>query len=252
MLTISLSQESEAISEILPPELFINAHVMEFDKIADMGLGEHDDEVLLSTSSGFVARRCIPGTGCNSSVRDAIMMHGGGAYLRDVACLRSRRTYLVLSADDFIVYECPLASTSYKKSNCENFMGGSGILPRSLLVDPIKGLVFVSDSSNSVVYVFSSDRTYLGPLSSTRGDLSQPSSMARRPGLYAPLSHSLPPSSQPIAGVRIESSLLFLDAYNVAVPESHPTSAHDLALEVSATGFITGTNFTTTITGEIL
>jgi hypothetical protein len=76
--------------------------------------------------------------------------------------------------------------------------------------------------------------------------------MAQRPGLYATLSRSLPPSSQLIAGVRIESSLLLVDAYNVDLPESHPVSAHDLALEVSATGFITGTNHSTTIAGEIL
>jgi hypothetical protein len=43
-----------------------------------------------------------------------------------------------------------------------------------------------------------------------------------------------------------------MDAYNFTVSNSHPTSSHDLALEVSATGYITGTNFTTTIAGEIL
>lgn len=76
--------------------------------------------------------------------------------------------------------------------------------------------------------------------------------MAQRPGLYAPLSPSHPPSSLPAAGERIEVALAMMDAYNSTVSNSHPTSAHDLALEVSATGYITGTNFTTTIEGEIL
>ncbi|GMI25880.1 hypothetical protein TeGR_g1793 [Tetraparma gracilis] len=79
-----------------------------------------------------------------------------------------------------------------------------------------------------------------------------PDAMAQRPGLYAPLSPSHPPSSLPAAGERIEVALAMMDAYNSTVSNYHPTSAHDLALEVSATGYITGTNFTTTIEGEIL
>ena len=80
----------------------------------------------------------------------------------------------------------------------------------------------------------------------------QPRTIAQRPGLYAPLSPSHPPFSLPAAGERIEVALVMMDAYNSTVSNSHPTSAHDLALEVSASGYITGTNFTTTIEGEIL
>ncbi|GMI24905.1 hypothetical protein TeGR_g14185 [Tetraparma gracilis] len=76
--------------------------------------------------------------------------------------------------------------------------------------------------------------------------------MAQRPGLFAPLSPSLLLSSLPAAGERIEVALVMMDAYNFTVSADHSTSAHDLALEVSASGYITGTNFTTTIEGEIL
>jgi hypothetical protein len=102
------------------------------------------------------------------------------------------------------------------------------------------------------VLVLDFDGSFLAPLTSSRGALVQPSAMAQRPGLYAPLSPSHPPSSLPAAGERIEVALAMMDAYNSTVSNSHPTSAHDLALEVSATGYITGTNFTTTIEGEIM
>ena len=112
--------------------------------------------------------------------------------------------------------------------------------------------MFVADYDFSDVLVLDFDGAFLAPLTSSRGALMQPRAMAQRPGLYAPLSPSHPPPPPPTAGERNQVALVMMDAYNSTVSNSHPTSAHDLALEVSATGYITGTNFTTTIEGEIL
>ena len=181
------------------------------------------------------------------------MMQDGGDYLFGIGVLDE--TYIVADFTDRKIYECPLTAVGISKSNCEVFADkpqGTEWDPRNVLVDPIKRLVFVVDSFYSEVLVLDFDGAFLAPLASSRGALVQPVAMAQRPGLYAPLSPSHPPSSLPTAGERIEVALVMMDAYNSTVSNSHPTSAHDLALEVSATGYITGTNFTTTIAGEIL
>jgi hypothetical protein len=218
-----------------------------------ISIGEHESELLITTGGGKVLRRCIEGTECNPQIRNSVMMFGGFYYLYGIGVLDE--TYIVADMSDDKIYECPLASVGISKSNCEIFANkphGSFWDPYNLLVDPIKRLVFVVDYSYSSVWVLHFDRTVFGPLASSRGDLVQPTGMAQRPGLYAPLSPSHPPSSLPAAGERIEVTLVMVDAYNATIPDAHPTSAHDLALEVSATGYITGTNFATTIEGEIL
>ena len=181
------------------------------------------------------------------------MMQYGGPNLFGIGVLDE--TYIVADRGNEKIYECPLTSVGISKSNCEVFADrpqGTTWDPINVLVDPIKRLVFVVDNFFSDVLVLDFDGAFLAPLTSSRGALIQPAAMAQRPGLYAPLSPSHPPSSLPAAGERIEVALAMMDAYNSTVSNSHPTSAHDLALEVSATGYITGTNFTTTIEGEIL
>ena len=180
------------------------------------------------------------------------MMQYAGSLIYGIGVLDE--TYIVADYTNKI-YECPLTSVGISKSNCEIFADmpqGTYWNPADVLVDPIKRLVFVVDNFYSDVLVFGFDSTFLFPLASSRGALMQPHAIAQRPGLYAPLSPSHPPSSLPAAGERIEVALAMMDAYNSTVSNSHPTSAHDLALEVSASGYITGTNFTTTIEGEIL
>ncbi|GMI19877.1 hypothetical protein TeGR_g9691, partial [Tetraparma gracilis] len=216
-----------------------------------ISLGEHDSELLITTSAGKVLRRCLEGTGCTPQTRNSVMMQYGGSYLRGIGVLDE--TYIV--ADTSKIYKCPLTSVGISKSNCEIFADqpqGTDWDPTNVLVDPIKRLVFVVDLFYSDVLVLDFDGAFLAPLASSRGALMLPRAMAQRPGLYAPLSPSHPPSSLPAAGERIEVALSMMDAYNFTVSNSHPTSAHDLALEVSASGYITGTNFTTTIAGEIL
>ena len=218
-----------------------------------ISLGEHDSELLITTKLGKVLRRCLDGTGCNPQTRNSVMMQYGGSNLNGIGVLDE--TYIVVDWGDDKIYECPLTSVGISKSNCEVFADqpqGTFWNPVNVLVDPIKRLVFVVDYTNSDVLVLDFDGAFLAPLTSSRGALIQPRAMAQRPGLYAPLSPSLLLSSLPTAGERIEVALAMMDAYNSTVSNSHPTSAHDLALEVSATGYITSTNFTTTITGEIL
>ena len=219
-------------------------------------LGEFDNEILISTWNGFVYRRCLDNVGCKDSVRNTVMLSGGDD-LQGIGVLRERDTYIVADRDfaEEVVLECPLGASNLHVNECEVFAErplGEYWDTYGLLVDDEKRVVYISDYTNSDVFVFSFDRVFLGPLSSSRGALITPRAMAQRPGLYAPLSPSHPPSSLPAAGERIEVALAMMDAYNSTVSNSHPTSAHDLALEVSATGYITGTNFTTTIEGEIM
>ncbi|GMI20062.1 hypothetical protein TeGR_g14243, partial [Tetraparma gracilis] len=220
-----------------------------------ISLGEHDSELLITTTLGKVLRRCLDDTGCNPQTRNSVMMLGGGSNLEGIGVLDE--TYIVADRtyNNEKIYECPLTSGGIYKTNCEVFAyqpQGTEWDPFNVLVDPIKRLVFVVDRSYSDVLVLDFDGSFLAPLASSRGALVQPFAMAQRPGLYAPLSPSHSPSSLPAAGERIEVALAMMDAYNSTVSNSHPTSAHDLALEVSATGYITGTNFTTTIAGEIM
>jgi hypothetical protein len=220
-----------------------------------ISLGEHDSELLIMTRLGKVLRRCLEGTGCNPQTRNSVMMQYGGAYLYGIGVLDE--TYIVADRTPGTakIYECPLTSVGISKSNCEVFADkpqGTNWDPTNVLVDPIKRLVFVVDNYFSNVLVLDFDGAFLAPLTSSRGALVLPNAMAQRPGLYAPLSPSHPPSSLLTAGEHIEVALVMMDAYNSTVSNSHPTSAHDLALEVSASGYITGTNFTTTIAGEIL
>ncbi|GMI19291.1 hypothetical protein TeGR_g6601, partial [Tetraparma gracilis] len=216
-----------------------------------ISLGEHDSELLITTDLGKVLRCCLEDTGCNPQTRNSVMMQYGGPNLRGIGVLDE--TYIVADLDK--IYGCPLTTVGISKSNCEIFADkpqGTYWDPINVLVDPIKRLVFVVENVYSDVLVLTFDGQFLAPLTSSRGALMQPSAMAQRPGLYAPLSPSHPPSPPPTAGERIDVPVSFRDAYNETVPNSHPTSAHDLALEVSASGYITGTNFTTTIAGEIL
>ena len=218
-----------------------------------ISLGEHDSELLITTYLGKVLRRCLEGTGCNPQTRNSVMMQYGGSKLKGIGVLDE--TYIVADGSTSKIYECPLYSVGISKYDCEVFAfqpQGTEWDPFNVLVDPIKRLVFVVDNFYSDVLVLDFDGTFLAPLASSRGALMLPSAMAQRPGLYAPLSPSHPPSSLPTAGERIEVALVMMDAYNSTVSNSHSTSAHDLALEVSATGYITGTNFTTTIEGEIM
>ncbi|GMI53207.1 hypothetical protein TeGR_g7560, partial [Tetraparma gracilis] len=218
-----------------------------------ISLGEHDSELLITTDLGMVLRRCLEGTGCDPQTRNSVMMQYGGSNLKGIGVLDE--TYIVADKGDNKIYECPFTSVGISNVNCEVFADkprGMFWDPCNVLVDPIKRLVFVVDNLYTDVLVLDFDGAFLAPLASSRGALIQPRAMAQRPGLYAPISPSHPPSSLPAAGERIEVALAMMDAYNSTVSNSHPTSAHDLALEVSATGYITGTNFTTTIAGAIL
>jgi hypothetical protein len=218
-----------------------------------LSLGENDSELLITTMQGYVFRRCIDSTGCKPSIRDSTMMLDGGPYLLGIGVLDE--TYIVADWGDDKIYECPLTSVGINMNTCDVFAykpQGADWDPVNLLVDPIKRLVFVLDFLNSEVFVFAFDRTFLGPLASSRGDLVMPMDMAQRPGLYALLSISIPPIFPTTAGELIESPLTMVDAYNFTVSDSHPTSAHDLALEVTATGVFPGTDIPAIIMGEVL
>jgi hypothetical protein len=110
----------------------------------------------------------------------------------------------------------------------------------------------VLDNTYATVYVFSFDREYLGELNSFRGDLVSPIAMGVRPGLYAPLSSVLPPIEDPIAGRTASAPIYLRDSNDESVSATHPTDAEALGLKVQATGFIPGTDFATTIDGEIV
>jgi hypothetical protein len=225
-----------------------------------MCLGENESELLIATDEGFVFRRCIDGTDCDPDTRNTTML-SPQVFDEDVVASslwgigKLDDTYLILDISSWMIYECPLGSEGINLSYCQVFAdrpGGTAWYPRDLLVDPIKRLVYVVDEDKSDVFLIDFEKNFLGPLASSRGALIKPTAMSQRPGLYAPLSPSSPPSSPPTAGERIKSSLVMVDAYNSTGPDSHPTSVHDLALEVSATGFIPGTDIPATIEGEIM
>ncbi|GMI24899.1 hypothetical protein TeGR_g14185 [Tetraparma gracilis] len=238
-------EESDAVQTIVMPAWH--------GKPRYISLGEHDSELLITTHQSMVLRRCLEGTGCDPETRNSVMMQYGGLDLYGIGVLDE--TYIFVDWGDGKIFECPLTSVGIMKFDCEIFANepqGSPWDPIDVLVDPIKRLVFVVSNYYSDVLVLDFDGQFLAPLTSSRGALMHPDAMAQRPGLFAPLSPSLLLSSLPAAGERIEVALVMMDAYNFTVSADHSTSAHDLALEVSASGYITGTNFTTTIEGEIL
>jgi hypothetical protein len=233
-----------------------------------MSLGENDSELLITTGRsgepstvtevgedirGRVIRRCIDNTRCDPDNRNTTMVKKGTNCLYGVGVLDD--TFIVAeSGTEDKIFECSFTSNEASLLDCEVFANmpqGTKWDPRNLLVDPIRRLVYVADFDNSNVLVFAFDGAFISPLASSRGDLVQPAAMAQRPGLYAPLSPSHPPSSLSAAGERIEVALVMMDAYNSTVSNSHPTSVHDLALNVTATG-LNRDGFDTTVDGIIL
>jgi hypothetical protein len=189
-------------------------------------LGEFDNEILVSTLNGFVYRRCLDSAGCKDSVRNTVMLRGGDG-LNGIGVLRERDTYIVADryAAEEAVFECPLGASNLRVNDCEVFAErplGAYWDPWGLLVDNEKRVVYISDYTNSDVFVFSFDRDFLGPLASKRGSLNSPAGMAIRPGLYAPLSPASTPDTE-VAGSKITSSLLLLNRLNDTVSSSHPT-----------------------------
>lgn len=98
--------------------------------------------------------------------------------------------------------------------------------------------------------VFAYDKTFLGPLTTSGGDLAAPTAMAIRPGFYAPLSRVLPPRSA-FVGAIVSCPLVLLNHLNETVSDDHSTSVSLLALNASATGFVWGTSFAIDIVGTI-
>jgi hypothetical protein len=189
-------------------------------------LGEFDNEILVSSSNGFVYRRCLDSAGCKDSVRNTVMLRGGYD-LRGIGVLREKNTYLVVHRvlTEEVIFECPLGASNLHVNECEEFAErplGEYWDTYGLLVDDEKRVVYVSDYENSDVFVFSFDRDFLGSLASTKGALNSPTGMAIRPGLYAPLSPASTPDTE-IAGSKIVSPLLLLDRLNDTVSSSHPT-----------------------------
>jgi hypothetical protein len=154
-------------------------------------LGEFDNEILITTENGFVYRRCLDSVGCKDSVRNTVMLRGVYG-LMSIGVLREKHSYLVVDRvfTEEVIFECPLGASDLHVNDCDVFAEsphGDYWDPYGMLVDDERRVVYVSDSTNSDVFVFSFDRDFLGTLASTKGALNTPAGMALRPGLYAPL-----------------------------------------------------------------
>ena len=188
--------------------------------------GERDDELLVVTSKNIIFRRCIQNTACIGSQRNlrvAQVDNGNDNaefFLRGICTLRAKRTFLVvvinkvegLSIDR--IYECPLAPSStlsITRGDCSIFAIQPGEQdvwdPFGLLYDEGKNIIYVSDKDNQKIHIFDTDRNFISRLEQQTGDLSFPTGMAIQPGIFAPLSAVIPPSSA-TSGTVTFSSLL--------------------------------------------
>ena len=213
-----------------------------------MIFGENDDELLITTNTGQVIRRCIPGTSCTSSTRDRVILEFElGNDLLGIAVLRLRGTYLLVSRSQHGLFECPLDPDA--DDWCKIFAySPAGVLwdPAGILVDELKQLVYATDVSYSRIHTFTTDGAYLGHLEESRGDLITPTFISMKPGSLAALSPISAPSSA-TAGVPIITNFTLHDRVNNPLP---PPSPDELTrYQAIATGYRDG--LPTTLTGTV-
>jgi len=229
-------------------------------------IGENPDEIIITTFDSNVVRMCIPGTACNENARNGAILYYWGNEPRifnGIGVLRREGgmgTYVIAvrgnDINDDMILECALNPPSGETytTDCEVFAtkpGGSLWDPYSIVVDDVREILYVSDYTYNRVHVYSWKRTYLGAIDEFRGDLYSPQSMDIKPGPLAKLSPVSPPSSAS-AGVPFVTAITLRKSNNEDLPPSYPIEDELHRFQISATGFLTGTNHTTTITGEVL
>jgi len=107
---------------------------------------------------------------------------------------------------------------------CSNFATqpeGTRWDPYDVRVDAAKQLVYVADRDYSAIHVFDYDGFYFGRLEKQARFLSNPSSLAVKPGALAALSPISPPTTA-TAGVEIITPLALHDATNSPLSPSYP------------------------------
>ena len=250
-------EESDAVHVVylntaVPATTVVNGHLMLPGRPRHLSAGENDDEFLLTTSEGQVIRLCVPSSECKAATRNRILVQGNWDLenFQAVAISRSSDAFFYVSKAFARVSKClfksdsEIASLGHECPTFADLAGGRNWDPHGVTVDDVKQVVYVSDMEYSSVHVFKLDGLYLGPLQQTRGFLSQPTTMAVKPGLYAPLS-SLAALATAVAGEEI------------AIPLTLRTSTADIyaatnetgGFQVSAAGFQFGA--ASTITGYI-
>ena len=211
-----------------------------------LSVGENDDEILVTTSEGEVIRLCVPGSGCKPAVRNKILVQANGN-LRGVAFSKLLGEFFYVREVLGRVSRCFKSETASIGYECPTFAEnpqGRAWDPHGAIVDDVKQVVYVSDMEFSSVHVFALDGTYLGPLEQTRGFLSQPTTMAIKPGPYAPVS-SLAVLATAVAGEEIAIPLTL----RTSMADIYAATNETNRFQVSAAGFQLGV--ASTITGYI-
>ena len=211
-----------------------------------LSVGENDDEILVTTSEGEVIRLCVPGSGCKPAVRNKILVQANGN-LRGVAFSKLLGEFFYVREVLGRVSRCFKSETASIGYECPTFAEnpqGRAWDPHGAIVDDVKQVVYVSDMEFSSVHVFALDGTYLGPLEQTRGFLSQPTTMAIKPGPYAPVS-SLAVLATAVAGEEIAIPLTL----RTSMADIYAATNETGGFQVSAAGFQFGA--ASTITGYI-
>jgi serine/threonine protein kinase len=222
-----------------------------------MAAGEYDNEFLFTTSNEVV-RACVPlpNSECVSSRRDDILVRGGSQFW-GVGALLSKGSLIVVDRQNIgtgIVYECSLRATEQDLSQCTIFADKPENIewdPMALLVDENKQMMYIGDNQYAVVHLFSFDGSYGGHVEENKGFLLSPSSMAMKPGPFATISPVTFPSAAAIAGVPIITPIVLRTHLNQALDSSYPIVNELYRFKISASGFIPGTEFVTSIEGYI-
>ncbi|GMI29608.1 hypothetical protein TeGR_g14583, partial [Tetraparma gracilis] len=240
--------------------------------------GERDNEILVTNAAGEqVWRLCIPGQACDPK-REKVMVEGG-TELMGLAVLRDRGQFLVADKEEGVVYACPLGevapeegeysySYSYEDpgssttsgpanttrvSDCDVFAkrpDATDMYPSAVLHDPDLQLVYVGDTTYAKIHTFTEDGVYVGRVEDSKGDLSSITALALKPGIYAPGSPVLAPSSA-TAGEKIEVPIKLETHLGVAITTNYALEKEAPRFKVKAVGLIPGTDFTATVDGVV-
>ena len=212
--------------------------------------GERDDEILFTTSDNKVVRHCVPATSCTSSSRNSIMLRGGLNF-RGLGPILSRNTYVVVDRNADRVYECPMASSGVYLDSCSVFAympGGVYWDPNNLLVDEEKGIVYVVDTTPSIIHLFSLDGDYFGLLAQDRTYLDAPTAIAIKPGPLAAISPISPPPSATAGEAIIVGMALRTDS-NKPLPPDYTIEEELRRFSIAAMGLREGA--ATTLQGAV-
>ena len=204
-----------------------------------MTRGEHDDELLVTTFSNAVVRVCVPLTDCKPSLRNRIMMLGGGK-TRGIGVIHSQDSYLVVDSYFNWIFRCPLAYAEFAYFNpaCSIFAvqpTGVGWDPVDAAVDEDKRLVYVADRGKSIIHVFSLSGDYQGQLGQRAAFLSQPSAIAIKPGPLAAISPISPPPNA-TAGEPIIVGMALRTDTDKPLPPDYPIEEELHRFRIVATG----------------